>query len=278
MLLRSVVQLRSIPVVASGSRFFSQSSTVWAKKPLQRAGATARADARKLRLQKMAERRLEARKLPSTNPLYMDIPTAMRYLRAVEVGRAPLETTLTLQMKIVNEQGAKPVAGSVTLPRPIQEARILVFAETEERQEQLLAAGAKVAGGLDLVEKIAKNEIALNFNQCFATPEMSRHLAPIARILGPKGLMPNVKRGTVTKDIELKMLESLGSLSFRQRTQILSLPVGRCHFTDEEIIKNIMAISNEVKLSAVKVSSKKPALVGQTVLSSPRGPGIVIDF
>lgn len=264
-------------VISQAIRGFSSTNFSWAKKQTK-SSSTARADARKLRLQKMAAKRLEARKSPSLNPLYMDISTALRYLRAAEVGRPLQECTLTLQMLVVNEQGAKPISGSVMLPRPIQEARILVFVEEEEVQQRVLRAGARTVGGEELIEKIAKNEIPLNYNQCFATPEMALKLSSIARILGPKGLMPNVKRGSVTKDIELKMTEVLGTLPFRQRSQILALPVGKCSFSDEDIIKNIMAISQEVKKSAVAVSTKRPALIGQTVLSSPHGPGIVIDF
>ncbi|ODV97649.1 hypothetical protein PACTADRAFT_63087 [Pachysolen tannophilus NRRL Y-2460] len=236
-------------------------------------------DNKKLQQKKVSAQRVRAKQSPSKSPLYMDIPTALRYIRASEVGRSATEAVITITSRVVAERGTQPISGSIQLPKPLKESTILIFTSSKEKQEKCYGNGAKLCGGQELIEKIKENEIDLSkFDKAFATPEMASSLASIARTLGPKGLMPTAKKGTVVEKVEDAVSEAIGSLPYRQRAELLSLPIGRCDFTDEAIIKNIISCSNSIKNVASTIKSKKPVLIGETTLTSTHGPGIVIDF
>ena len=125
------------------------------------------------------------------NPDALDIQEAVRVLHAFEVGNPQHQIEAHIQCKI--EKSTPLIRGSVVLPRNIkQEATILVFA-TGKQAEEATAAGAQFVGGQELIEKVQNGE--LKFDKCISTPAMFPAVTKIARILGPKGLMPTVKKG-----------------------------------------------------------------------------------
>ncbi|KAG7708630.1 hypothetical protein KL950_002150 [Ogataea haglerorum] len=235
-------------------------------------------------LQKRAEKReavaaRNARRPAVENPLYMPVPTALRYLRAAEVGRPTNEAVITLQVRVVSRKGDAPLQGSIKFARPLTDTQILVFASDEAMQQTALAAGARMAGGKELVDKIAAGEIDLSaFDRAIATPDMVAALRPVARNLGPKGLMPAPKRGTVVDDVTKYIEDNISLQPFRQRNDHIALKIGRCDFSDEDLLKNVIAVSEAVKAAVAAAQSKSPTILGQTVLSTTHGPGIVIDF
>lgn len=143
------------------------------------------------------QRRLYATKKKSlashNNPDAVDLAQAVNILKAFEVGNPSHQIEAHVQCKI--EKSTPLIRGSLVLPKSIkQEATILVFA-TGKKAEEAKAAGAHFVGGEELIEKVQAGEV--KFDKCIATPQMFPQVTKIARILGPKGLMPTVKKGIV---------------------------------------------------------------------------------
>ncbi|CDK25355.1 unnamed protein product [Kuraishia capsulata CBS 1993] len=252
-------------------RFFQTSAPQLAKK-------MTRADLKKENAKRTQKKRTQARKAPETSPLFLEVPEALRYLRAAEVGRPVNEATITTSTVVVSDKGVTPVAGSVRLPRPLKQTNICALTTIPEQAENAKKTGAQVVGGLEVIKGIKDGSIELTFDNVFATPEMVPHLREIARVLGPKGLMPNAKRGTIVDDLEKKITEASGTTPFRQKSVLVALAVGKCHFSDSEILKNIMATRKAIREAAAKIDSPQPVLIGQTTITSTHGPGIVINF
>lgn len=243
----------------------------------QRERALAQAQIKRAEQKRMARLRLEARR-PLDTPLFLDTATAIRYLRAAEVGHPAQSTTLTLTVRVIANNGVQALSGSVRLPRGLDaNQRIAVFTLNPELADAARAAGAAVVGGEELIEQVKAGVI--DFNKALATPDILPKLNPIARTLGPKGLMPSARRGTVSNDIAKLIAESTGAIDFRQRSiASVSLPVAKAYFTDAEIVKNLIVAVDALRQTADRVISKQPVILGQATLSSTHGPGIVIDI
>lgn len=235
---------------------------------------------KKREIRRFAQRKAAAKKSPKDHPLYMPIPLALRFLRAAEVGQPQSQQTISLTAAVIAERGVSPLAGSVSFAKPLKDVKIAVFSTDEE---QLKVAREKfnchLVGGTELIEKIKSGEVAVDFDKAFATPEVAPALtSQLARILGPRGVLPTVKKGTVAADIGPLVQKSLGSMPFRQRGNCISMAVGKSNFTDRQILENIIATQQAVKDAIANQASKKPSLLGKATLSSTHGPGIVIDF
>lgn len=231
-------------------------------------------------LAKRAQRKKSVQKQPpQIHPLYMDVPTAMRYMRAAEVGQPAKKTTVSVQLTVIPEKGSTPLQGKIFFPKPIKDNKAIVFTSNEATKDEILKLDSTiVVGGADLIDKVQLGELDVTkFNQSYATPEMVPLLRPVARILGTKGLMPTAKRGTVSESVASLLEENFGAFNFKQKQNLLSIPIGRCDFSDEEIIRNIQAASDAV-YGCQPPGTKKPNLIGQCVLSSTLGPAVVIDF
>ncbi|PRT53487.1 54S ribosomal protein L1, mitochondrial [Wickerhamiella sorbophila] len=209
-------------------------------------------------------------------PHSMDIQTALRYIRAAEVGRPAHATTLTLCMRIVAEKGAAKLAGTCRLPKPLDEEIIAVVTNDSALAEEARQAGASVVGGDDLITAIQEGREPA-FDRLYATPEIMSRLGQVARILGPRGLMPNAKRGTVTSEIGAAISAARGEMSFKQSETMLLLPIGRASFTDAEIVRNILTATNRVRELLAQSQASKTGYIGRTLLTSTSSPSIVIE-
>lgn len=117
----------------------------------------------------------------------MDIPKAMRFMRAAEVGKNPERTTITLQITVIPEKGSHPLRGQIVFPKPVRPNHTLIFTEDPEQIKGLNAIKEHMCvGGVDLVNKIKDGFSVLPFTQCFAQPSMVPQLGQIAKIFGPK--------------------------------------------------------------------------------------------
>lgn len=215
---------------------------------------------------------------PTLHPLYMDIPKALRYLRSAEVGEHSAKTTISLLLTVIPEKGSKPLSGFLKLPNPVTSSNVLIFSDEELKLN--ISSENYTMGGQELVDKIANNEIDVTkFTHSYSTTDFVGNLKPIQRILGPKNLMCIPRRGNVAPAADLPKLieDNLGSMPFKQSTRHLSFPIGRCDFSDKQILENIEAASKTI-YSLQPPGTKKPNLIGQTVISSTKGPGIVINF
>ena len=149
-----------------------------------------------------------------------------------------------------------------------------VFAEGA-KAEEAKAAGADIVGSDDLVEQVQKGNI--DFDAAIATPNMMGKVGRLGRVLGPRGLMPNPKLGTVTMDVE-KMVKELkaGRVEYRaDRYGICHVPMGKASFDTEKLVENYGALLTE--LLRVKPSSAKGKYIKSVVVSSTMGPGVKVD-
>lgn len=209
-------------------------------------------------------------------PHTMDVAEALRYIRAAEVGRPAHATTISLEMRIVADRGVPKINGTCRLPRPLDEERICVLTGSSELAEQARKAGASLVGSDNIINQI-KETGETPFDRVYATPDVMSRVNQIARILGPKGLMPNVKRGTVTNDIFDAVQAARGEMSFKQHDTLLRIPVARASYPDTDIVRNILTVTNSVREMLEGVTSAKKGQIGRTLLTSTASPSIPIQ-
>lgn len=167
------------------------------------------------------------------------------------------------------------VRGSVVLPHGLgKEVRVLVFAKGEKEKEAQ-NAGADYVGNDDLIEKIKGGWF--DFDKAVATPDVMSSVGKIGKILGPRGLMPNAKTGTVTFDVTKAVNElKAGKVDFRvDKTGIVHAPMGKVSFGNEKLIDNIRAFMDT--LLRLKPSASKGAYLRSIAVSTTMGPGFKVD-
>ncbi|WP_144744043.1 50S ribosomal protein L1 [Enorma burkinafasonensis] len=194
-----------------------------------------------------------------------------------EVAPAKFDETVEAHFRlgIDTRKADQNIRGSISLPHGTgKTVRVAVFAEGEKAREAE-EAGADIVGSDELVAAIQGGEI--NFDAAIATPNMMAKVGRIGKILGPRGLMPNPKLGTVTMDVA-KMVSELkaGRVEYRaDRYGICHVPVGRVSFDDQKLVENYAALYTEIL--RVKPSSAKGRYVKSIALSSTMGPGVKVD-
>lgn len=167
------------------------------------------------------------------------------------------------------------VRGAVSLPHGLgKTVRVVAFCKGEN-EEKARNAGAIAAGGDDLVDKIKGGW--LDFDKAVATPDMMGHVGKIGKILGPRGLMPNAKTGTVTVELENAIKELLaGKVEFRvDKAGVVHAPVGKVSFGVEKLLGNLRTIIDAI--IKLKPSTAKGTYVKAVSLSSTMGPGVKVD-
>ena len=167
------------------------------------------------------------------------------------------------------------VRGVANLPNGSgRSARVAVFARGD-RAEAAKKAGADVVGAEDLVEQVQKGTI--DFDRCIATPDMMPLVGRLGKILGPRGLMPNPKVGTVTNDVEQAVRDAKGgAVEFRvEKAGIVQAGVGKASFTAEAITENVRAFMDAV--SKAKPTGAKGTYLKRIAFASTQGPGVRID-
>ncbi|MCQ2599103.1 MAG: 50S ribosomal protein L1 [Alphaproteobacteria bacterium] len=166
------------------------------------------------------------------------------------------------------------IRGMLSLPNGTgKTVRVAVF--TVNSADEAKKAGADVVGGEDLIEKVAAGEI--NFDRVIATPDMMPKMSKVARILGPKGLMPNPKLGTVTNNVaEAVATAKAGQIEYRaEKKGIIHAGVGKMSFTTEQLVENVNALIEQLK-KVKPVSSKGQYILGASVATT-QGPGLKIE-
>ena len=168
------------------------------------------------------------------------------------------------------------VRGAVVLPHGTgKKVRILVFAK-DAKAEEAKAAGADFVGGDELIPKI-QNENWFEFDVVVATPDMMGVVGRLGRVLGPKGLMPNPKAGTVTMDVT-KAIQDIkaGKIEYRlDKTNIIHVPVGKASFTEEQLADNFQTLIDAI--NKAKPAAVKGQYLKTVTLTSTMGPGVKIN-
>ena len=195
----------------------------------------------------------------------------------VGAARAKFDDTVDAAIRLgVNPAHAdQMVRGSVVLPNGLgKSVRVLAFAKGEKEKEAL-DAGADYVGADDIIEKIKSGW--LEFDRVVATPDMMGSVGKLGKILGPRGLMPNPKVGTVTFDVATAVRElKAGKVEFRvEKAGIVHSPVGKVSFGGDKLRENILALIDAI--IKLKPSSSKGTYVRGISLSSTMGPGVKVD-
>jgi large subunit ribosomal protein L1 len=196
---------------------------------------------------------------------------------AADTAFAKFDQTLDIAVRLgVDPRHAdQMVRGTVVLPNGLgKTVRVLVFAKGEKVKEAL-DAGADHSGGDEMIEKI--REGWLEFDKTVATPDMMGSVGKIGKILGPRGLMPNAKLGTVTFDLARVIKEiKAGKVDFRvEKTGIVHAPMGKVSFGEEKLLENISAFIDT--LMRIKPSAAKGTYMKGIAISTTMGPGIQVD-
>ena len=194
-----------------------------------------------------------------------------------ECSFAKFDETLEIAMRLgVDPKHAdQMVRGTVVLPHGTgRSARVVVFASGEKIAEAE-AAGADAVGGDELAARI--QEGWLDFEAVVATPDMMRVVGRLGRVLGPRGLMPNPKTGTVTTDVAKAVQDiKAGKVEFRvDKTGIVHAPLGKLSFSQDQLVENAQALINEVLRA--KPGASKGKYLRSVNLSSTMGPGVAVD-
>ena len=211
----------------------------------------------------------------------VDLENLYTPLEAVRLAKTTSVTKYDATVEVAMRLGVDPrkadqmVRGTVNLPHGTgKTARVIVFAVGEKANEAL-AAGADEVGGDDLIEKVQKG--FLDFDAAVATPDQMGKVGKIARILGPRGLMPNPKTGTVTADVTKAVSDIKGGkVNFRVDKQAnLHLVIGKASFEEKQLVENYGAALDEV--ARAKPATSKGTYVKKVAVSTTMGPGIPVD-
>ena len=194
-----------------------------------------------------------------------------------ERAKAKFDETIEIAMNLgVDPKHAdQMVRGVVTLPNGTgRSVRVGVFARGA-KAEEALAAGADVVGAEDLVEKVNGGEI--NFDRCIATPDMMPLVGRLGKVLGPRGMMPNPKVGTVTMDVAGAVKGAKGgSVEFRvEKAGIVQAGVGKASFGEQQLVENVKAFVDAVQKA--KPPGAKGHYINRVAVSSTMGPGVKVE-
>ena len=203
---------------------------------------------------------------------------AMELVKKTSTSNFDGSVEIAVRLNVDTKKTDQQVRGALVLPNGTGKAkRVLVLTKNDAQSKAASAAGAEFVGGEDLIDKIAK-ENWLDFDVIIATPEMMPLLGKIGKLLGPRGLMPNPKTGTVTTDVA-KAIEDVkkGRIEFRTDSYgNVHAIIGKVSFDEAKLVENLMAFMNVIVKS--KPTTVKGQFIKNVSVSSTMGPGIKIDI
>ena len=217
----------------------------------------------------------EIRKALDLKKVYT-LSEAIELVKKAAIAKFDESVDVNIMLGIDGSKQNQAIRSVVTLPNGTgKTCRVAVFAK-DLKAEEAKAAGADIVGSTDLVERIQKGD--LSFDRCVATPDMMALVGKVGKLLGPKGLMPNPKLGTVTDDVTTAIKNiKLGQIEFKSdKSGIVRAGIGRVSFTTEKLIENIKTFIDALN------SAKPPIIKGnyfkKMVISSSMGPGIQFSY
>jgi len=227
-------------------------------------------------MRRVGKKLKQAREAVGAKPNY-PLPEAVSAVAASAFAKFDETVEVALRLGVDPRHADQMVRGTVILPHGLggRSKRVLVIASGEKLKEAQ-EAGADFAGGDDMVKKI-QDEGWLDFDSVVATPDMMRSVGKLGRVLGPRGLMPNPKTGTVTFDVAKAIQEiKAGKVEYRvDKTAIVHAPIGKVSFGPDKLLDNAKALIDSV--IRARPSAAKGKYVRSIALSSTMGPGVRVD-
>ena len=224
---------------------------------------------------KRGKKYVEAAKAIDRGTLY-DVADAVALVKKTAVAKFDEPIEAHIRTGCDGRHADQQIRGAVVLPHGTgKKVRILVFAK-DAKAEEAKAAGADFVGGDELIPKI-QNENWFEFDVVVATPDMMGVVGRIGRVLGPKGLMPNPKAGTVTMDVTKAVNDiKAGKIEYRlDKTNIIHVPVGKASFTEEQLADNFQTLIDA--LNKARPAAVKGQYLKSVTLTSTMGPGVKIN-
>ena len=225
-------------------------------------------------MSKIGKRLRAARETVDHNRHY-DVAEAVKLVKKNAVAKFDETIEIALNLGVDPRHADQMVRGVCNLPAGSgRKVRVAVFARGD-KAEEAKAAGADIVGAEDLMQAVQKGE--LNFDRCIASPDMMPIVGRLGKILGPRGLMPNPKVGTVTNDVaEAVRSAKGGAVEFRvEKAGIVHAGIGKASFTEEQLLENARAFTNAVMKA--KPSGAKGVFMQRIALSSTMGPGVKVE-
>lgn len=215
-----------------------------------------------------AAKQVEARSYSVTDAV--DLAKKIKYSKFNET------VEIHMRLGVDPKHADQMVRGTVVLPNGLGKSKKVLVIASGEKVREAEAAGADFFGGEEIVERIIK-ENWLDYDAVIATPDMMRSMAKLGKVLGPRGLMPNPKTGTVTTDIKTAVDEvKAGKVEFRvDKTGVIHAPVGKIEFEKGKLVENAESLINAILRA--KPAAAKGKYVKSATLCSTMGPGIAID-
>ncbi len=214
-----------------------------------------------------------ARQQVEDRPYALD--EALPLVQKIKFAKFDETVALSIRLGVDPKHADQMVRGTVVLPHGLGKSKRVLVIAPADKQREAEEAGADVVGGEEIVDRIAGGW--LDFEAVVATPDMMRVVGKLGKVLGPRGLMPNPKTGTVTPNVSQAVKEiKAGKVEFRvDKTGIVHAPVGKTSFPVENLIENASALLDSI------VKAKPPAAKGKYLrsitVSSTMGPGVKID-
>ena len=200
---------------------------------------------------------------------------ALPLVQKIKFAKFDETIALSIRLGVDPKHADQMVRGTVVLPHGLGKSKRVLVIAGADKQREAEEAGADMVGGEELVERISGGWT--DFDAVVATPDMMRAVGKLGKVLGPRGLMPNPKTGTVTPDVSKAVREiKAGKVEFRvDKTGIVHAPVGKTSFTSQNLVDNASALIESVVRA--KPSAAKGKYLRSITVSSTMGPGVTID-
>ena len=204
------------------------------------------------------------------------IEQAVPLLQKIKFAKFDETVEVAMRLGVDPKHADQMVRGTVVLPHGLGKTKRVLVIANPEKQREAEAAGADLVGGEDMVNKI-QSESWTDFDAVIATPDMMRSVGKLGKVLGPRGLMPNPKTGTVTVDVAKAIKEiKAGKVEFRvDKTGIIHAPIGKISFDAGKLVENASSLISAVIKAKPAVAKGK--YVRSTTICSTMGPGVAVD-
>jgi large subunit ribosomal protein L1 len=224
--------------------------------------------------QKQGKKYISARNQVEAKPYSLE--DAVPLVQKVKFAKFDETVELHLRLGVDPKHADQMVRGTVVLPNGLGKSKKVLVIASGDKQREAQQAGADIVGGDDIVQKI-QSENWTDFDAVIATPDMMRSVGRLGKVLGPRGLMPNPKTGTVTNDVAQAVKEvKAGKVEFRvDKTGVIHVPVGKVSFEKTKLVENASTLLQAVVKA--KPAAAKGKYVRSVTICSTMGPGVHLD-